>query len=403
MGTISPKRVLIPLSLATGLSLLGDTSLYTVLPTHLADAGVALGTVGILLSANRFIRVLLNGPVGLLTDRWSRRSVFIPAIFIGALSTGIYAMTVGFWPLLVGRLLWGLSWAGIWISGNAIVLDVSSNEDRGRLVGYYQLAFFMGAASGSIFGGIWTDLLGYHAAMGLAAVITLASGIVALIFLPETKQQKAISDLGAVERPKSKPIVDRGQVSSATALLGVNRLVIAGILLATFAVYLAQNFGETVQIAGLSFGITTITGIALGISTLIGMTSSPIAGFLSDRLQSRWRVAAGGLTSGIVGFVFIALAQPLSVICGLPLVSVSSGSNQGISTALIGDLSPVAERGRRLGVFYTVGDLASAIGPPLAYGLLPIVGLSALYRICAGLLGFMLIIAVRHILHRGRR
>jgi MFS family permease len=123
MGTISPKRVLIPLSLATGLSLLGDTSLYTVLPTHLVDAGVTLGTVGILLSANRFIRVLLNGPVGLLTDRWSRRSVFLPAIFMGALSTGIYALTVGFWPLLVGRLLWGLSWAGIWISGNAIVLE----------------------------------------------------------------------------------------------------------------------------------------------------------------------------------------------------------------------------------------------------------------------------------------
>jgi MFS family permease len=101
-----------------------------------------------------------------------------------------------------------------------------------------------------------------------------------------------------------------------------------------------------------------------------------------------------------VGFFFIALAQPLSVICGLPLVSVSSGSNQGISTALIGDLSPVTERGRRLGVFYTVGDLASALGPPLAYGLLPIIGLSTLYRICAGLLGLMLIIAARYVLLR---
>ena len=38
---IHPARVLFPLGLGTALSLVGDTTLYAVLPTHTAEAGVA--------------------------------------------------------------------------------------------------------------------------------------------------------------------------------------------------------------------------------------------------------------------------------------------------------------------------------------------------------------------------
>ncbi|MCL4294888.1 MAG: MFS transporter [Anaerolineae bacterium] len=107
---LSPWHVLVPVGLGTALSLIGDTSLYAVLPTHVADAGVSLASVGILLSANRFIRLILNGPMGWVYDRFPRRYLFITALFIGALSTALYALVDGFWPLLTARLLWGLAW-----------------------------------------------------------------------------------------------------------------------------------------------------------------------------------------------------------------------------------------------------------------------------------------------------
>lgn len=109
MTKIPPAKVLFPLGLGTALSLMGDATLYTVLPTHTAEAGIALGGVGIILGVNRVVRVFLNGPAGLAYDHWPRRRLFVPALFIGALSTAVYATTRGFWPLLVGRLLWGHS------------------------------------------------------------------------------------------------------------------------------------------------------------------------------------------------------------------------------------------------------------------------------------------------------
>ncbi|MBL7062650.1 MAG: hypothetical protein ISS49_00395, partial [Anaerolineae bacterium] len=101
---IHPAKVLLPLGLGTALSLMGDATLYTVLPTHTVEAGIALGSVGIILGINRAVRVFLNGLAGLAYDRWPRRRLFVPALFIGALSTAVYAATHGFWPLLIGRL-----------------------------------------------------------------------------------------------------------------------------------------------------------------------------------------------------------------------------------------------------------------------------------------------------------
>jgi len=180
---VQPSQVIFPLGMGTALSLMGDATLYTVLPTHAAEAGITLAAVGIILSANRVIRLFLNGPMGLAYDRSQRRRLFIPALFIGALSTAIYAATSGFWPLLAGRLLWGLAWSGIWVGGSTIILDVTTDKDRGRWTGTYQVWFFLGIALGAFLGGLLTDWLGYHAAMWVGASVTALGGLVALFFL----------------------------------------------------------------------------------------------------------------------------------------------------------------------------------------------------------------------------
>jgi hypothetical protein len=66
-----------------------------------------------------------------------------------------------------------------------------------------------------------------------------------------------------------------------------------------------------------------------------------------------------------------------------------------LSTALIGDLGMVGQQSRQLGVMFTVGDLASAVGPLLAYALLPLVGIRDIYLLVAGLLAVVFVLIVR--------
>lgn len=386
----SPLRVLLPVGLGTCLSLLGDASIYAVLPTHTMDAGVAIASLGILLSANRFIRLLLNGPAGIIYDRAQRRHLFVSALFIGAVSTALYGLTQGFWPLLVGRLLWGVAWVGIWIGGNTIVLDISRDDTRGRWVGLYHVSFFLGAAGGALLGGILTDQMGYHQAMIICFSASLFGAFFALIFLPETRGQRQHTQPRPVSsidegRALGAKRAERTMFAATVGLYSIHRLAVAGVLQSTFGLFLLGLLGAQVEIAGRTLGVATLTGLGLGLATLISATSAPIIGGISDRVGDRWRVAAGGLVPGIAGFSLLSVGIPLATLFGLPLVAITGGSNQGLSTVLIGDLGNVGRQSRQLGVLFTAGDLASAIGPPLAYALVSVVGAKNVYGLLAGL------------------
>ena len=113
---------------------------------------------------------------------------------------------------------------------------------------------------------------------------------------------------------------------------------------------------------------------------------------LSDRVGDRWRMAAAGLVPGMAGFGLLSAGLPFTTLVGVPLTAITGGSNQGLSTVLIGDLGNVGRQSRRLGVLFTIGDLMSAIGPPLAYGLMPLFGIGGLYLLVAGLFVIMFMI-----------
>jgi MFS family permease len=399
-------RVLLPIGLGTALSLMGDTALYAVLPTHTSAAGISLVSVGVILSANRWIRLITNGTAGVAYDRWPHRWFFVMAMFLGALSTALYAGTQGFWPLLAARLLWGLAWSGIWVGGNTIILDVTTAGDRGRWTGLYQFAFYLGSTLGFPAGGLLTDWLGYHRALSVAAGVTFLGALIALFFLPETRRLKDEGRRQKEEVPSS-PLVRppstfegertprRDSLASATLLYSANRFVAAGVISATLGLLIQQRWGEVRLAGGAPIGVATLTGALLGLSTLISMFAAPLAGHWSDRIQNRWRVAAGGLIPGVLGLGLLAVGHPAVILLGVPLSAIAAGSNQSLATALLGDFTAGARRGRALGWMHTFGDLSSAIAPPLAYWILPWIGLPGIYLACAGLLAGMWLWAVQ--------
>jgi MFS family permease len=394
-----PGRVLFPLGLGTALSLMGDATLYTVLPTHTAEAGVLLSEVGIILGVNRAIRVFLNGPAGIVYDKSPRRRLFVSALFVGALSTVVYAATKGFWPLLVGRLLWGLAWSGIWVGGATVIMDVTTLSDRGRWSGLYQTWFFLGAALGAFAGGLLTDKMGYTTTMWIGATLTAIGGLVAAALLPETRPDFSASSVrnsptsvvsSSATRDRSRSHAQRG-LWIAAFLHGINRFVIAGVLYATMGLLVQDRL----PFNSLGLGVATVTGMLIAGRTVFSMASAPLAGTVSDWLGSRWGVVRWGLAIGAVSLSLITLRAPLAILMGISLGAVISASVQTLVIALAGDLADPTQRGRAIGLVHTVGDIGSAAGPPIAYGLLPTVGLDGVYWLCAGLFVVGLVLAWR--------
>jgi MFS family permease len=375
---LSPARVLLPLGLGTALSLMGDATLYTVLPTHAADAGIALQSVGVMLGANRAIRLLTNGPAGLAYDRWPRRYLFVAALFVGAISTAIYAATRGFWPLLVGRLLWGLAWSGIWVGGATMILDVATGQDRGRWTGLYQTWFFVGAALGSFGGGLLTDHVGYTNALWIGAGLTAVGALVALILLPETRGLRpCVAAPVKRERRKLRANLDLWTVAS---LHGMNRFVLSGLFGATLALLVQDRLGTY-----LSLGVATLAGILSAGRTVLSMVSAPLTGTISDRPGGRWQLAVWGTIVAALSMFLISWENPAAIWIGVALGAIAGGSIQALVTALIGDIVAQDLRGRAIGLVHTAGDLGSAVGPLAAYAVLQRIGLSGIYLFGAGL------------------
>jgi MFS family permease len=376
------------IGLATALSLMGDATLYAVLPTHSADAGIALAGVGIVLSINRFIRLATNGPAGWLIDQLpDRRALFIGSLALGVAATTIYAASSGLPALLLGRLLWGLAWSGIWIGGNAIVLQMAPAAQRGHWVGIYQVWFFLGSALGSFFGGAMTDAVGYREALWIGAIISTLGALAAFALpasQPHSRARLARAPAG-VSFLQSIRDISPAMWATATAQ-GVNRLAAAGIVSATLGLVVQATLGSRLQLGAWQIGVASVTGGLLGSRTLISLIGAPFAGKWSDDAGQRWGLLAASLLLGAFGIGVLAAPNLSIVIAGTIAGAIASGSIQALTTALAGDLAAGTAHGKNLGFFNTAGDFGSAIGPLFAYALLPITGLGAIYLGCAVLM-----------------
>ena len=388
----SRLRVLLPLGIASALALLGDSMLYTALPSHTAAAGITVGTVGVILSVNRLVRIFINSPVGSAYDRFGRRRPFVVAMILAVFSTFCYAMVEGFWSLLASRIVWGVAWAFILVGGYSMVLDITTKADRGRTSGVYQAALRMGGLVGMLCGGFLTDIVGYRPGLVICTTLTGLGALVALAFVPETigwlGEATSPEDSSAISpcQPKPKEIswqrLDRrllvaGYVSFASSFAG------RGVLRSTLGLLLKQRFGMSVQMGPFLLGIASLTGLLLAGNSLLLAASSPLAGSFSDRIGDRWLVILLGLLINAGGFLILAGSQGGgAILLGILITALGSGMVIAALMAAVGDLAPSGRGGLVMGGFAMANDLGGTAGPLVGYALGTGWGLEWAYLLC---------------------
>src|SRR4051794_6174871 len=116
------------LTLAGGLP--GDTLLYLLLPLYAAEFGVSLPAAGVLLAANRLVRIAGYGWVARGYERFWPRAACIAAALDGCASTLGYSVLSGLALLLIARLLWGLSFAALNIATQALATAEAHGASR---------------------------------------------------------------------------------------------------------------------------------------------------------------------------------------------------------------------------------------------------------------------------------
>ncbi|MFC7439758.1 MFS transporter [Laceyella putida] len=66
----------------------------------------------------------------------------------------------GFWLLFIMRCIWGIAWTFLRLGAYFVILDVSSQDNRGYYMGVYNGLYRLGSLVGMLLGGFLADFYG---------------------------------------------------------------------------------------------------------------------------------------------------------------------------------------------------------------------------------------------------
>lgn len=372
----SPERLVIIVGGAIGLCILGDSFLYGTLPIEAENLNIALPLVGILLSANRLVRLLSNTWASSFFEKWGPRRPFIIATVLGLITTAAYGLGWGFVAFLLARMGWGIAWSGLRQGGYQAVW-MGGDKAKGRLMGILWGMIRLGSASSVLVGGYLRDRFGFRTGVwGITAASSLAIPIALSIAWPTETQRVARSQVSFWQgwREALKTVTGRRLM-----LAGFVHSAFEGVLISTTSLFLAGRLGTHVFSTGMGARIGTIAGMLLAIRWVSDMLFGPVIGALSDRIgQARTLVLLAVMLMGnMLGVV--TLTGIYLILC-LSLMFIASAGLLITLAALANGVALQAERPHvYVGVYATAIDGGAAIGPLIAYFATGFIGLPGQY------------------------
>lgn len=325
---------------------------YTYVPTlapYARTLGASYDMIGLILGSYGAVQFLLRVPVGLYSDAWGRRKVFVVA---GAALAAASAFGMWVWPdawaLLFFRALSGAA-AAAWVAYTVLFASYYPAHDSPKAMGYLNSAAAVGQVSAMFLGGLAAEWYGLVEPFLLAA----AGGCVALL----------LSFFVADEVTTPKP-VDTGTLAEITRDGPFLRLCGLGVL------FQILTFATVFGFSPLAAKALGAGGFELGLLTTVAILPSIAAAALSGTLFRR-RFGEAGTLAG--GFVFMGLSSVTIPLCAtLPALFVSqmgAGFGRGLIMALLMGLSiknfPAEKRATAMGFYQAAYAVGMFIGPVL--------------------------------------
>ena len=124
---------------------------------------------------------------GALSDRLGRKRLIVLGMGLQGIALVAIAFLRGFTPWLVANAVLGIGTAMTYPTLIAVVGDIAHPSWRGSAVGIYRLWRDCGYAAGALIAGVLADAFGMPLAIAVIGGITVLSGLLAAIRMPETR------------------------------------------------------------------------------------------------------------------------------------------------------------------------------------------------------------------------
>lgn len=355
-------------ALVTAAALLGDTFLYTVLPVSAARLGLNALAVGLVLSLNRWVRLLTNPVAARLYERFPAGALILVALVLGTASTAAYAVPTALAAFLAARLVWGMSWSLLRLGTLLSAIEGAAGR-AGRALGNARGVYGLGYFGGALYAPLAVEAFGWGAAAVGAAALTLLLGIGPALTVADWRREVDVNE--REEEAIRRSLVDPrfiGLFLAAASQYGV----FSGIIAVGGGLRIATVFPQGAEVAWVPVAATGIAGLFALSQRFAQVAWPPFAGRSADR--SLTVTFVGSTLAAAAATLALAGAADATAFVGLGVVAFFSGITATVALELaIAHRTSAADRPRILGAYNTWADGGAAAGA-LGAGFLALAG-----------------------------
>lgn len=318
------------------------------LPLRAEDLGASGFQIGLLFSIFTASLFVLRPLVGIGVDRFGRRPFFLLALFLYAVTNGVYAFSTTLESLFFARLLHGFGFAFLSITTDTITADLTESDGRAAAMGGNIASQTRGGMVGATIGFGLVGAIPLHAWLFSFATFA-ATSVLALLFafqaIPETGSKSARE--GRHPRFRLTPELMR-------LLVVVLLIAFSGALIQPYIfIYLRDRFGLELWALAVAF---VPLGIAQALLPVwLGRATGAIA---------RSTAMVIGLLAGACLYAVVPLMPTIYLTVAIMTGAAAGGVLAELTkTAWIADISHAEMMGRTYGTAALVAGTGATLGP----------------------------------------
>lgn len=338
-------------AIASFLNDFGSDVIYPIWPLFITTVlGANMAFLGLIDGLGEAFVSISKAASGYLSDRMHRRKVFIWSGYVfGAISRVGYAFST-LWQQVIPFKIFDRMGKIRGAPRDAIVADISTDQNRGRHFGLLRAMDNLGAVCGIIFCIAFYQLLGYRNIFLLAAIPSALSALLISYNIKETKPSDAKIFHGFELRDLN---------ANFKLFLILSCFFALGSFSYSFLLIYATHLGFTTAFVPVLYLIFTVAAAIFSVPS----------GRLSDKIGRKALMVLAFISWGAVCLSLILWSSHVVVVLTFALYGLHKGILDTVQTTFVSELSPEHYRATGLGVFQMAVGLC-ALPASLIAGLL---------------------------------
>lgn len=333
--------------------IMANTMLLPIFPQMRKTLGLSLQEISLMFVIVSFTAAFLNPLGGILADKWGRKKIVVPSIFIygaagGLAGAALLLLENPFRTVLFFRFLQGVGSATPMYLAVALAGDMFQSHERTRVMGFLEIANGLGKLSSPVIGGV-AGLLGWYAPFFVYPIISFPVAFLYWFSITEPQQQEKVS-----LRTELKSLSQLTSLQNILALL----TSFAGIFFLFGTMFWVGEFiGQKIPDG------TVIHGLIIAIPVAVMMVTAFFTPGVATKVGPRITLSAGLLISSVSLFLIPFIYSTVLIWPNLVLIGFSAGLLLPVLDTAVSAISSRNHRGFMTTIFGSARCLGAAAAP----------------------------------------